>query len=66
MSFLVALFINSFVFIQTVCHNNELDQNIKVFSSVTTHLGLLQHLQRIFVSPSPQGMKIKVEILTSL
>ena len=40
MSFLVALFINSFVFIQTVCHNNELDQNIKVFSSVTAHLGL--------------------------
>lgn len=40
MSFLVALYIKSFVFIHTVCDNNELDQNIKVFSSVTAPLGL--------------------------
>ena len=40
MSFLVALYIKSFVFIHTVCDSNELDQNIKVFSSVTAPLGL--------------------------
>lgn len=40
MSFLVALYINSFVFIHTVCDNSELDQNIKVFSSVSAHLEL--------------------------
>ena len=40
MSFLVALYIKSFVFIHTVCDSNELDHNVKVCSSVTAHLGL--------------------------